>query len=1341
MSYDLEITGGVAQGIVGAESATISTLTIHNYYDRPRPSAQRSIHQSDALTSECPYPGLSYFGPAQRNVFFGREALIKPLADSVKKRSFNALVGPSGSGKSSVVLAGVAPELAANDNWVFSYFRIGTEVDKNPFRALSSALVPIFIDNQNAVAGLREIDALTEGFQTGSIKLQNVLGRCRHKINGRRLLLIADQFEEVFTLIKGQALREQFIDLLLSGFDFQQSGETPDVGLMITLRADFFGMALRYRPLSDALQGRVQNLGPMQRVELRDAIEKPAGEEAFEAGLVDTILDDVASSPGNLPLLQFALRELWLRQGADGMTHTAYQAIGTVDGALAKRAEDILARMTDGGSNEARLKQFQRLFTRLVTPGKGVEDTRRVVNRNELDGEAWQLAQRLADEENRLLVTGVSSHRPQDGDLASTDNHETVEIVHEALIRNWPTLVNWLNRDREFLSWLEQMKGRVDDWKGNPRDVDTLLAGGPLLVAEDWLHRRAAELSDHEKSFVEASLVARAKKRRRRLISIGLVSLGFTIFLAGLVFYSIRTGQLQAQSQEQARLALYNQSLYLVRQSGEEVAKGDIDLSLLLALEALPKNLVAPERPLVRNAVTALIKAVFVARRVSTINAHQSPGLSLVVAPDESWLLSGGADGTLAAYSLVSRDSVLISRMKSAVVAAASSDTGKLAVTASVTGSVAIWETSDWQQRKSLEIGARPTCIAFLPAATTFAICKAGGEIVLYDENGNEQGTFIGADDTLTAGRFDGSGSHFVAGASNGFLYVWDVKTKALIRSISVSQAEVWDFSLNHAGTQVIIASEDGVARLVDTSTGDLVRAFEGHRGAVLKVAIDEDSGAVLTVGADGNIIAWDLSSGSKLAVLGENSGSANSVELRAGKRIVVAADQLGNIRIWNWGTNSIELSFRQTSEARKITFLPKMRTVVSLGDDGRILSYKIDNLELPLPKNAGAGNVTRATKRGELAVLGFEDGSVRFWDHAAGTLNLVKEPGNAPVVDLQTPECMGPATMSLDGVLGLWPLDLKSPHFVPLARPSSRVRIDSGCKLAAVMGVDSNIRILSLPHGDILFELPRSTHPTTSLEFGMDGTALATGDSTGHLTLWSTATGSSIADLQAHSDRISTIAFTAEGLISASWDGSLRFWDLKGGRLAEKVSFGGPPIASVKRSLNKLVVGRWNGKLELWSLSPFRLEQSWQANHGSVASLDYTEKQGLVVSGFSDGVIVLWDAETGEQLTEFDRRASSITSTAFTADGSWVLSEANGDVRFSQAVGDLSSLTAEAHTLVKRSLSETERAHFGITLTEDKNDCQLLDQILGVFGASHLDKYFGWSCTRDRRYEGGKLL
>ncbi len=322
--------------------------------------------------------------------------------------------------------------------------------------------------------------------------------------------MIADQFEEVFTLVRDEALQLRFIDSLLAGFPDRSDGNSPDVCLVLTLRADFYGMALRHRPLADALQGRMENLGPMTREELREAIVRPAGADTFENGLVDTLLDDVGRRPGSLPLLQFALREMWGRLDKRRMTRAIYEAIGGVEGALAKRAQAIYDTLTTSGEDTHAVMLFRRLFTRLVTLGEGAEDTRRIVGREELGQESWALAQQLAGQDNRLIVTN-----------ASAPDHETAEVVHEALIRNWPLLIEWVDRDRAFQSWLRQLKLRVDEWREHPEDNGTLLRGGPLTAAEEWLLRRGDEVNENERNFIDLSLQhERLVRRRARRVQI-----------------------------------------------------------------------------------------------------------------------------------------------------------------------------------------------------------------------------------------------------------------------------------------------------------------------------------------------------------------------------------------------------------------------------------------------------------------------------------------------------------------------------------------------------------------------------------------------------------------------------------------------------------------------------------------------------------------------------------------------------------------------------------------------------------------------------------------------------
>ena len=445
----------------------------------------------------CPYPGLAYFGPNDADLFFGRDAAITRLAAAVGRQSFTALVGASGSGKSSVVLAGLAPRLQGDSagNWRFSHFRIGTELESNPFLALARALAPLYVASNSDVERLRNTKLLATSLAAGELTLRDVFADCRSRNKGRRILLIADQFEEAFTVVEDDAVRNRFIDVLLAGFPDPAAGRVPDICLILTMRADFYGRALRHRPLADALQNHVENLGPMNREELQAAIVHPAANSgvAFEPGVVETLLDTVEKKPGGLPLLQFALREMWGRQEQKKITRKSYDEIGGVEGALAQRAETVFAGLTKEGADPEMDKAFQRLFTRLVTLGEGQEDTRRVVERTEFSDQVWGLAQRLAGEENRLVVTNASSAR------------ETAEVVHEALY--WPKLVDWINRDRAFQLWLRQIRSNIElSWSVAPDDAGPLLRGGMLAQAREWIARRRDDLSQKELAYIEASI-------------------------------------------------------------------------------------------------------------------------------------------------------------------------------------------------------------------------------------------------------------------------------------------------------------------------------------------------------------------------------------------------------------------------------------------------------------------------------------------------------------------------------------------------------------------------------------------------------------------------------------------------------------------------------------------------------------------------------------------------------------------------------------------------------------------------------------------------------------------
>jgi energy-coupling factor transporter ATP-binding protein EcfA2 len=321
-----------------------------------------------------PYLGLRAFREEDAAFFFGREAFTERLVRAVERTPFLAVVGPSGSGKSSVVKAGLIPALrkgalAESKAWEFAVFRPG----KSPLRQLAAPLVLMLEPEMDEVTRLAKIEELAGYFrrEEGRVSLGNTVGRILKKQPGtERLVLVADQFEELFTYKESEPEREIFLSHLLEAAEERGGPLT----VVLTLRADFYSHCLGHRPLADRLEGRVVNIGPMMEKELRRAIEEPAGSVGvgFEAGLVERILEDVRGEPGALPLLEFALTELWEKRWGGLLTHETYEEFGGVGGAIAERAEKEYERFSEEEKGLAR-----RIFLNLVTPGEETEDVRR----------------------------------------------------------------------------------------------------------------------------------------------------------------------------------------------------------------------------------------------------------------------------------------------------------------------------------------------------------------------------------------------------------------------------------------------------------------------------------------------------------------------------------------------------------------------------------------------------------------------------------------------------------------------------------------------------------------------------------------------------------------------------------------------------------------------------------------------------------------------------------------------------------------------------------------------------------------------------------------------------
>lgn len=449
----------------------------------------------------CPYRSLSAFRPQDVDFFFGREAISKRLTERIMSRPLTVVLGASGSGKSSLIFAGVVPRIQQHRDWLI----VSCRPQKEPFYRLSAALLPFLEPELSETKRLIEAEDMSAGLQNGSLILSRVIERVIEKQPDQdKLLLVIDQFEELYTNAP-ESERDTFVSLLLAAV--QQAGDT--LRLVLTLRADFLDHLSPQRAFMDVLEqyDGLEVLSSMNREELARTIENPLGilkmkhglDIRIEDGLTARILDDVSREPGNLPLLEFALGELWKRQENNCLTHAAYDAIGGIKKALAQHAETVY-----NSFDKWEKPHVQRIFTRLVQVG--TEDTRRVALRTEIGRDNWELVSRLATK--RLVVSGRDEERET----------ETVEVVHEALIREWDSLKTWVNTNRQFLLWRKRLDERVAEWHAGRGD---LLQGNALGEAEKWLIDQPDDLNTDEKRYIRRSL--RAKRRRQQGLTVAVL--------------------------------------------------------------------------------------------------------------------------------------------------------------------------------------------------------------------------------------------------------------------------------------------------------------------------------------------------------------------------------------------------------------------------------------------------------------------------------------------------------------------------------------------------------------------------------------------------------------------------------------------------------------------------------------------------------------------------------------------------------------------------------------------------------------------------------------------------
>jgi serine/threonine protein kinase/WD40 repeat protein/DNA-binding winged helix-turn-helix (wHTH) protein len=495
---------------------------------RPRELAAQTLASLEAGGRQ-PYKGLAAFGEADADDFYGRADLADELFEHLSESRFLVVTGPSGSGKSSVVRAGLIPRIRRSGHFV-STITPGS----HPMDEMENALSRI---STRAPGHL--MDQLVAD--------ERGLGRAVKQAlpaEDSELVLIIDQFEELFTLAAAPE-RDQFLGALA----FAVSDSNSRLRVVATLRADFYDRPLQHPTISELVRLNTVAVSPLSGPELEEAITHPAGRVgvAMEPALVAELVGEVTSQPASLPLLQYVLTETFDRRTDDGMTLEVYQQIGGIAGALAHRADQLIGELDSGGESEVR-----RLFTRLISLGEGAEDTRRRVPRSEL----------ATIDSTVIDIYGNARLLTFDRDPSSRE--PTVEVAHEALIREWPRLRSWLEEDREGLRILRHLGVAAVDWDHSARPQAELYRGGRLEAAEEWAEERAADLTELEADYLAASLDRRADdeaeermrvRRLRRLVEVAAVIAVIALVAGAIAFQQQGRANDEADEAEIRRLA------------------------------------------------------------------------------------------------------------------------------------------------------------------------------------------------------------------------------------------------------------------------------------------------------------------------------------------------------------------------------------------------------------------------------------------------------------------------------------------------------------------------------------------------------------------------------------------------------------------------------------------------------------------------------------------------------------------------------------------------------------------------------------------------------------------
>ncbi|MFD0209925.1 PQQ-binding-like beta-propeller repeat protein [Streptomyces hirsutus] len=1060
--------------------------------------------------SLAPYRGLARFETGDSALFFGREQLTTDLVDLLRRCRFAAVFGPSGSGKSSLLRAGLIPVLRQTREPGLrpAAIRILTPGER-PARTHAPLLTP-------AVPG------------DGSA--------------GADTFVIVDQFEEVFTLCHDVAERARFIDLLLAAREPESR-----LRVLLAVRGDFYGRCAEHRDLSEGLRDANLLAGAMSSAELRDAVVKPATAAglAVERALTDRLVKEVVDAPGGLPLLSHALLETWCRRRGKTLTMAGYEAAGCLDGAIAKTAEGVYGRFTEDQAAAAR-----RVLLRLVAPGDGTPDTRRPVECAELpDARRDDTAQAVEALAGARLLT-------LDGD--------TVEMAHEALITAWPRLRGWIEEDRERLRAHRNLTEAAHAWQELRREKGALLRGSRLATAQEHFGRAPREdLTDVEHAFLDASHGHERKGRRRsRLV--------LTAVTAALCLALVAAGLAMGQRQSAVTAQHLAQSRQLAAQS-RALLDSEPDLASLLAVHAyrtsptreataalyaaaalpLRKRLTSDTEPVQSIALSPDGRTLATHSRDGKVRIRDLPGgrlrhaftghdIGRVVAfsPDGRTLAVATGAGVRLWDPVTGRKLGTFTVPDGAVRGMAFSPDGRSVAAASSTA-VRVWDVATGRTRHRFTGHFDPQAVAFGPDGRTVAAASPAA-VRVWDMATGRTRT---AHDSRTEGQavaFSPDGRTYVVVRTDGVVHLREVATGTVRRTlrdglVGDGPIRLHEVAFAPDGRTLAIPGPGDTVRLWDTASGTArATVTAGHHGrGIMTVALSADGRTLVTSSnSDPTVRVHHLSADHPWTTLPGRAGTGIAdMAFSPDGRTVAAVRQgppgHGSVQLWDVGTGDREAALALDTDTdpalrdEQMPFTVLRLGAVGFGPTGRALAARATENRVIEVRDAATGRLRRSRSLGaldtavfspdgtRLALVGVE-ATVRIWHLATGALHTVRTGRDQPV---------------------------RTVAFTPDGRTLAVVTIEAD---------DERVTLLDAATGRTQRTIEPSARSPLSLAFSPDGHALATASSGNRLVkTWDARTGQ-LRDSFRVNGEVESLAFSSDGrTLAVSSARGVQLWDL----------------------------------------------------------------------------------------------------------------------------------------------------------------------------------------------------